>query len=188
MEQILVVPTELVRPYVGEKGLFTGREQELYTLVEEKHSFMPRPEAEQDPGHKQIIPYIILTRGDEVFATRRTNRGGEQRLHGLIALGLGGHINIDDDDRPGIFQRGLLRELSEEAEFDAVGELTPQGVINDDTTEVGKVHLGFLFTLEVSRAAVRETEKLEGLWIRRSELSSHADRMEGWSQIALEIL
>lgn len=188
MERILVVPTEKVLPYVGEKGLFTGHEKELYSLVEAEHSFIPRPEAERDPTHKQIIPYIILTRGEEVFATRRSSKGGEARLHGLIALGLGGHINTDDDDRPGIFRRGLMRELSEEAEFTAVGELTPRGVINDDTTEVGKVHLGFLFTLEVSDAAVKETEKLEGLWIKRCELSSYADRMEGWSEIALEIL
>lgn len=188
MERILVVPTEKVLPFVGEKGLFTGHEAELYNLVEAEHSFMPRPEAEQDPTFKQIIPYIILTRRDEVFATRRSNKGGETRLHGLIALGLGGHINTDDDDRPGIFHRGLLRELGEEAEYTAVGELQPRGVINDDTTEVGKVHLGFLFTLEVSDAAVRETEKLEGLWIRRADLSTYIGRMEGWSEIALQIL
>jgi len=188
MERILVVPTEKILPYVGEKGLFTGHEEELYALIEAEHSFMPRPEAEQDPGHKQIIPYIILTRGDEVFATRRSSKGGESRLHGRIALGLGGHINTDDDDSPGIFRRGLLRELSEEAEYTAVGELIPRGVINDDTTEVGKVHLGFLFTLEVSDAAVRETEKLEGLWILRRDLPSYVDRMEGWSEIAMEVL
>ena len=188
MERILVVPTEKVLPFVGEKGLFTGHEEELYRLVEAEHSFMPRPEAEQDPTHKQIIPYIILTRGDEVFATRRSSKGGEARLHGLIALGLGGHINTDDDDSPGIFRRGLLRELGEEAVYTAVGELQPRGVINDDSTEVGKVHLGFLFTLEVSDAAIRETEKLEGLWIKRTDLPSYVGRMEGWSEIALEIL
>lgn len=188
MERILVVPTERVRPFVGEKGLFTGNEEELYALVEAEHSFMPRPEAEQDPSHKQIIPYIILTRGEEVFATRRSSKGGEARLHGRIALGLGGHINTDDDDKPGIFHRGLLRELSEEASYCAVGDLVPRGVINDDTTEVGKVHLGFLFTMEVSEAAVKETEKLEGLWIRRTDLHSYKDRMEGWSEIALQVL
>ena len=188
MERILVVPAERIRPFVGEKGLFTGHEAELYALVEAEHSFMPRPEAEQDPDYKQIIPYIILTRGDEVFATQRSSKGGETRLHGRIALGLGGHINTDDDDRPGIFQRGLMRELEEEAEFSAVGELIPRGVINDDTTEVGKVHLGFLFTLEVSDAAVKETEKLDGLWLSRSELPAYAERMEAWSEIAMEIL
>lgn len=188
MERILVVPREKILPFVDEKGLFTGHEEELYALVEAEHSFMPRPEAEQDPRYKQIIPYIILTRGDEVFATRRSSKGGEARLHGRIALGLGGHINTDDDDSPGIFHRGLMRELSEEAEFTAVGELVPRGVINDDTTEVGKVHLGFLFTLEVSDAAVKETEKLEGLWIRRGDLPAYVAKMEGWSEIAMDIL
>ncbi|MEG1686418.1 MAG: hypothetical protein RR276_00900, partial [Angelakisella sp.] len=57
------------------------------------HEFIPRPEAENDPTRKQIIPYVVLCRGSEVFATRRLNKGGEARLHGLLSLGIGGHIN-----------------------------------------------------------------------------------------------
>jgi len=164
-------------------------EEELYAVVEKEHLFIPRPEAEQDPNYKQIIPYIVLCRGEEVFCTRRTNKGGEARLHGKMALGLGGHINTLDDMASGdVFRRGLERELAEEAFVTGPGPLIPRGVINDDTNEVGRVHLGFFFTMEVADAAVRETEKLEGLWLRRSQLADYAEYMEGWSQIAMEIL
>lgn len=190
MEQILVVPAHLLRPYLRERGLIRGAETELYRLVEEAHVFLPRAEAEKDPSYKQIIPYITLWRADgAVFATRRLNKGGESRLHGLISLGIGGHINVQDGDgQTGIFARGLRRELEEEAEVTGAGPMIPRGVINDDTNEVGAVHLGFFFTMQVQDAAVREREKLEGLWLSREELSRRREAMETWSQIALDAL
>lgn len=189
MENILVVPTELLRPYLTDCGLIRGKEEELYAIIEKEHRFIPRPDAEQDPSYKQIIPYITLCRDDEVFCTRRTNKGGEQRLHGRLSLGIGGHINtLDDMDSGDIFRRGLQRELEEEVFLTNPGVLCPIGVINDDTNEVGSVHLGFFFTMEVEDAAVRETDKLEGLWIKRDQLKANADNMETWSQIALEAL
>ena len=189
MEKILVVPTETLKPYLTEKGLIRGRERELYDIVERDHRFLPRPEAEEDPGFKQIIAYITLCRGNEVFCTRRLKKGGEARLHGLLSLGVGGHVNSSDDDsRAGVFDRGLRRELAEEVCLTGAGELVPRGVINDDTNAVGRVHLGFFFTLEVASAAVRETEKLEGLWVGRSQLPALREQLETWSQIVAAAL
>jgi len=189
MENILVVPTDVLRPYLTDCGLIRGKEEELYAIIEKEHLFLPRPEAEKDPRFKQIIPYITLCRGDEVFCTRRTNKGGEARLHGRLSLGIGGHINtLDDMEAGNVFRRGLQRELEEEVFLTDGGELIPMGVINDDTNEVGSVHLGFFFTMEVADAAVRETDKLEGLWLKRSQLAEHRENMETWSQIACEAL
>lgn len=190
MEHILAVPTRLLRPYLRDKGLIRGEEEELYRLVEEEHVFLPRAEAEKDPSYKQIIPYITLWRADgSVFATRRLNKGGESRLHGLLSLGIGGHINAQDDDtQAGVFARGLRRELEEEVSVADPGPMIPGGVINDDTNEVGAVHLGFFFTMQVQDAAVREREKLEGLWLSREELALRRENMETWSQIALDAL
>ena len=189
MENILVVPTEILRPYLTDRGLIQGKEEELYAIIEREHLFIPRPEAEKDPNYKQIIPYITLCRGNEVFCTRRTNKGGEARLHGRLSLGIGGHINsLDDMEAGDVFRRGLQRELEEEVYLSGGSELIPVGVINDDTNEVGSVHLGFFFTMEVQDASVRETDKLEGLWLERSQLSEHLNNMETWSQIACEAL
>ena len=124
MENILVVPTATLRPYLTDRGLIRGKEAELFAVIEKEHLFIPRPEAENDPSYKQIIPYITLCRNDEVFCTRRTNKGGETRLHGRLSLGIGGHINtLDDMDSGDIFRRGLQRELEEEVFLSGGGDL-----------------------------------------------------------------
>ena len=190
MEMILVVPSEKLAPYLKEDGLTRGCEQELYALVEQEHLFLPRPAAEVDPSYRQIICYITLLRGDEVFCTRRLSKGTETRLQGRLSLGLGGHINDSDDqgDAGEIFRRGLERELHEEADYTPAGELVPLGVIKDDSTEVGLVHMGFAFTLEVTDAHIRETEKLEGFWMKRGDYPSLRDQFESWSQIVMDAM
>ena len=189
-ESVLAVRREYIEHFIhGKKGLITGCGEELMAIIADKHEFLPRHEAEADPSYKQIIPYVTLRRGDEVFATRRLNKGGESRLHGLMSLGVGGHINPADDRRDEALMNGLRREVDEEVAVCRALSLTPRGVINDDTNEVGSVHLGFFFTLDVEgEVTVRETEKLSGEWLRLGELCSLKDQMETWSQLVLEAL
>ena len=48
---------------------------------------------------------------------------------------------------------------------------------------------GACFTLPVEgEVSVKETEKLEGLWMTKAELKDNYDSMETWTQIALEVL
>ena len=190
MEQVLVVETMLLAPYIsGRRGLIQENLEAVLALVQTRHSFLARAAAEGDPTHKQIIPYVVVRRGDQVFATRRLNQGGEARLHGLLSLGAGGHINPADDEGDVLFQ-GLRRELEEELALTApVGELQFLGLINDDDTEVGRVHLGLCFLLDTDGdVSVRETEKLEGLWLPLSQLASRAGEMETWSSLLLDTL
>ena len=189
MEQVLVVQREKIEQYIsGLNGLITERTGELFDIIKKEHEFMLRPEAEERPDFKQIIPYVILRRGNEIFVTRRLNKGGESRLHGKISIGIGGHIN-PVDEQGDLLMRGLWREIHEEVELDTHGELTPCGFINDDSNAVGSVHLGACFTLPVEgEVSVKETEKLEGLWMTKRELQENFDSMETWTQIALEVL
>lgn len=191
-EQVLVVKTSLLSSILaGGRGLIKGKDRQFREIVESSCEFLPRPQAEIDPSYKQIIPYVLLIRGGEVFTMRRLSKGGETRLHGLISLGVGGHINPPDKQVEGAnaLMAGLLREIDEEVEIDDPGTLTPIGLINDDTTEVGSVHLGLVYTMDVLRdARVREMEKLEGAWMPLSQAQKITDRMESWSAIALEAL
>lgn len=189
-ESILVIKREYIEEFIsGKNGLISEGAEELLRVITERHEFMPRPDAEKDPGFKQVIPYVALTRGEEVFALTRLKKGGESRLHGLISLGVGGHINPGDDERREALMNGLKREVSEEVAVEKALNLTPRGVINDDSNSVGSVHLGFFFTMEVEgEVSVRETEKLSGQWMSREELCKLTDRMETWSQIVLEAL
>ena len=158
-------------------------------MVNEKHEFHPRPEMEDDPTFKQIIPYVLLSRMGEILALRRLKKGGEKRLHGQISIGVGGHINPVDDAEGGALMAGLRREVDEEVGVEHVLSLTPLGVINNDLDEVGRVHLGFLFRMEVAgEVTVRETEKLRGEFVGVERLREVYDQLEGWSQIALEAI
>jgi len=190
VEQVLTVKRELVAQYIPETGISAENAREVVDIILKHPEFLPRPQAEDDPSHKQIIPYVVLCRGNEVFATRRLKKGGETRLHGLISLGVGGHINAESDaPEDDILYHGLHREIDEEVIISKRGALTPRGLINDDTNEVGKFHLGMFFTLEVEgEVAVRETEKLEGFWLRRDQLAEKAPEMETWSQLVVGAL
>lgn len=187
MENVLTVKRELISKFIPEKGITTENCETMVDTILSNHEFLPRPEAENDTSHKQIIPYVVICRGDEIFVTRRLNKGGEKRLHGLLSIGIGGHINPETDgDGSDVLHRGMKREIEEEVDIENAGALTPRGIINDDTTEVGSVHLGLFYTLEVSgKVYVRETEKLEGFWVKRSELNGLYDQMESWSQFVV---
>ena len=189
-ESILVVRREYLAPYLTEDfGLITEGVEEIVRVIEAHHEFRPRPEMETDPAYKQIIPYVLVTRGTEAFVMQRLKKGGEQRLHGLLSLGVGGHINPVDEAEGSALTAGLRREVDEEVAVERAVSLTPLGVINNDRDEVGRVHLGFLFRLEAEGAVtVRETEKLSGSFMPIAALPALRDKMEGWSQIALEVL
>lgn len=190
MENVLTVERNLITDLLPAKGITEENCNRLVDIIINNHQFTPRPEAENDPSKKQIIPYVTLCRGDEVFYTRRLKKGGEARLHGLISLGIGGHINDEaDGDGEDILARGLARELAEEVFIEKSGALTPRGIINDDTNEVGSVHLGLFYTLEVEgEVSVREQHKLEGFWAKRTELPALQEEMETWSQFVVDII
>lgn len=190
VENVLTVKRELIEKYLPKAGIATEGCDEVVNIILEHHEFIPRPEAEKDPSRKQIIPYVVLLNGDKVFCTRRLKKGGEARLHGLLSLGIGGHINPEaDGDSSDVLNRGMMREIREEVNITSFGKLTAKGLINDDTNEVGSVHLGLFFTLEVTgEVTVRETEKLEGLWLEHAKLGEMHDQLETWSQLAASSL
>lgn len=189
MENVLTVKRELIKDFLPLKGITAENCNSMVDIILSNYEFISRPEAEKDPSHKQVIPYVVLCRGDEVFVMRRLNKGGEARLHGLLSIGVGGHINDSDTGDGSVLQNGMKRELGEEVKIEHMGALTPRGIINDDTAEVGTVHIGLFFTLDVEgEVSVIETEKLEGFWAKRCELPALRDKMETWSQFVTEAL
>ncbi len=184
MENVLVIKTELLGDILAENGLLCGREVEVMALIRSHGEFIPRPAAEINPSYKQIIPYVSIVRGGEVFATRRLNKGGEARLHGKMALGVGGHMNEIDEVGEDWLMNCLRREVAEEVSMQRMGTLTLRGLINDGGDAVGSVHLGFFFTLTTDGdVAVLETEKLAGSFVSIESLAAQSDDMEGWSKI-----
>src|SRR5438067_10688408 len=161
-EEVMVVATELLRPYLTAN--FIREAWALLDLVAGRHTFIDRPLAERSPEWRQIIPYVVIRNGDEVFGVTRTARQTEERLHHKVSIGIGGHVN------PGhTIVEGLNKELGEEVRIDGGYELRFAGAINDESTEVGRVHLGACFVLEARTrdVVVVETEKMQGEWMTR---------------------
>ncbi len=191
MENVLAVKTELLRPFLTGEGCLTDRCAEAVEVMLRNHVFLPRPEAEVDESYRQIIPYVVIRRGEHIFTTERLAKGGEARLHGKLSIGIGGHINPESDgDGSDVLRRGMARELSEEVSIGGAFS-APRfiGLINNESNSVSRVHLGLLCAMTVDgEVTVRETEKLAGRWMTAAELRANAHRLEGWTAIALDAL
>jgi len=181
-EDVMVVETALLRPFFT-ANLVRDHTQAILDLIAANHVFIARAKAEVSPEWKQIIPYVVLRHGDEYFVLKRTSKQTEARLHHKVSLGIGGHIN------PGhSLLEGLHKELGDEVAVDAPFKLDFVGILNDDSTDVGRVHLGAVYLLEAGakRVTVKETEKMTGEWMPRKALGGVRDAMETWSQIVYD--
>ena len=187
-ELVLVVQRRVLMPDPGWRGLrselMTGPDFEA--LVAEAGEFRPRGEMERDRSWKQVIPYLVLRDGPRYFLMRRTKAGGDERLHDLWTIGVGGHLNPGDGNLAG----GLRREWHEEVEARFEPEFTLIGLINDDDTEVGSFHVGAVYVADAGGrdVRIRETEKLSGAFADPTEVATVVDRMESWSALVFEHL
>lgn len=178
-EQVMVVRTTDLQPYLAGK-LIRNHAHQILDVIAAKHLFIDRPIAEVSPAYRQIIPYVLIRNGDTYLVLKRTTKQTEARLHHKLSVGIGGHIN------PGhSLLDGLRKELDEEVQIHANYEMEFIGIINDDTTDVGRVHLGAAYVLDVGTrdVAVKETEKMSGEWMSRNALREARSAMESWSQI-----
>jgi predicted NUDIX family phosphoesterase len=192
-ERVLVLPRASVPGGCDFIGLRTVDDATLVRLraaLGESGRYLERPIAEESPGWKQLIPYVMVRDGGSVFLMERTDAGGDPRLHGKASIGVGGHLNpVDDGQDP--LAVGLRREWDEELEADWEPEFHLVGLLNDDTNPVGSVHLGVVFVVEAAGrpVAVREHEKLRGHMVEPIEVRDAWDRLETWSRlVATELL
>ncbi|HYH10540.1 MAG TPA: NUDIX domain-containing protein [Thermoanaerobaculia bacterium] len=185
-EQVMVVERAAIAEYLIERGLVQERTDDVLDVIVERHFFIDRPVAEQSPQYKQIIPYVLIRHAESFFLLQRTQKQTEARLHHKLSLGIGGHVNPDTPD----LLDGLQKELEEEVEVVGDYDLAFAGILNDDTTEVGQVHLGAVYVLEAHEGVVhvRETEKMTGRWVAAGDLPALREQMETWSQIAFDAL
>jgi predicted NUDIX family phosphoesterase len=181
-EDVMVVETALLRPFFT-APLVRDHTSAILDIIAASHTFIPRAKAEVSPEWKQIIPYVVIRHRDDYFVLQRTAKQTEARLHHKVSLGIGGHINPGHD-----LLQGLQQELDEEVDVRAQYDLEFIGILNDDSTDVGRVHLGAVYVLDARTAevTVKETEKMTGRWMARNELKTVRDAMESWSQIVYD--
>ncbi len=185
-ELVYVVPRATIMGDPGWYGLRTEDAPAFLETIASGGAYRPRPEMERDPSWKQVIPYLVLRDGERYFLMRRTRAGGDARLHDRYSIGVGGHLNPGD----GGLDRGLVREWHEELVAGFLPEFRFVGLLNDDTTDVGRVHVGAVFVADAEGrpVAVRETDKLSGSFATPADVAAVEANLESWSQIVFRAL
>lgn len=196
-EEVLVVPRSVLEKVGIFEGIRTeGIEQAMDQLLDpERHFFMDRAEAEDDPSHKQLIPYCIIRCGTRILNYTRGKSGGESRLHAQRSVGVGGHINPVDTGGgrkgPDAYQAAVERELAEELVFDLPHTIRIIALLNDDSNPVGQVHLGVVHLIEIEEEAIHSNEDAlaDLCFTELSELNGELyERLETWSQFCVRHL
>ena len=161
IEHILVIPTPVFHQVGHFQGFCSEIDRYLEVILNPQHaSYRPRPEMEQDPTFKQLIPYCVFRCNGEVFYYQRGTAQGEARLHAKRSVGVGGHVStLDLDGELTPYLEGMKREIEEEVEIGAGWREKCVGLINDDETEVGKVHLGIVHIFDLDNPKVQPREK-----------------------------
>lgn len=196
-EEVLVVPRALLE----EIGMFEGiRTRGLDTAVARlldpsNHFFMDRAAAEDDPTHKQLIPYCVFRCGGRILHYTRGKSGGESRLHAQISVGVGGHVNPVDmgDGRTGpeAYHAAVTREIEEELILSGSHNHRIIALLNDDSNPVGRVHLGIVHLVELESEALeaREDALADLGFMDLADLNGNQfERLETWSRFCIRHL
>lgn len=151
---------------------------------------------------KQLIPYIVIKKGNTYLTYKRTKMNGESRLSEKYSMGFGGHINISDiEQQDGNIKlqetlfKSTYRELKEELnEIDSLlhsmnSHFEPLGYIYNNLNETDRVHLGIIYILETEQTLFTTTDEgLSEISFKTLDEIQALSNLESWSQIVCNIL
>ena len=193
-EQVLVIE----RKVLEQVGMFQGLTFDVDTylgeiFVQGVPRFMPRSQVEENPAYKQLIPYVLMSYQDKYLSYIRGRRAGEARLVGNRSIGIGGHINPADDmplfntDFYETYLTAVEREVAEEVSVETSHTDRIVALLNDESNEVGSVHLGIVhhWILDAPNISKREQMITQMAFMRPAELHEVRDTLETWSGLCL---
>jgi predicted NUDIX family phosphoesterase len=188
-ETILVVKrSELFRHEAAWSGLKKVNFDDYLNIIQEQKEFMPRSVMETDHRYKQIIPYLVFSHEEKYFLMQRTAHASEKRLQNKFSLGIGGHIRKEDMTTNSLYD-WAKREFHEEVKYHGSCTIEPLGILNDDSNDVGKVHIGFVFLLHGDSDKISiKSELKSGNLLSLHDMKQHFTFMESWSQLVFEFL
>ena len=194
-ENVLVVRRSLFDQLGSFQGLNFESHKYLDAFLSRGNNFfLPRPEAENNSAYKQIIPYALIAFGNRVVYYVRGKKAGEQRLVAKGSIGIGGHMNESDESLFALdeqaYRVGVEREVNEEIKIHTQFDDRIVALLNDDTTDVGRVHLGVVhvFTLAEPKVEKREAMITGLTFLTKEELVARRESLETWSQICVDSL
>ena len=194
-ENILVIKRSLFDKLGSFHGLNFEPQKYLEAILSRGNNFfLQRAQAENDPTHKQIIPYAILAFENKVLYYVRGKKAGEQRLVAKGSVGIGGHMNESDESLFALdeaaYRAGVEREVNEEVKIDTNFDDRIVALLNDDTTEVGQVHLGIVHIFKLAEPKVEKREAMitNLAFLSKDELLARRESLETWSQLCVDSL
>ena len=194
-ENVLVIPRKLFDEIGSFQGINFNTAKYLPSFLDPSNNFfLSREDAEEDPRYKQIIPYALFRYQDTFLRYVRGKKSGEQRLATKSSVGIGGHINQDDADQSSLerdtYMTGVEREINEELKLNCNYSQKPVGLINDDSNDVGQVHIGVvhLFDLKGNDIKPGESNIQDLQLLNKEQLTDERKTLETWSQICLDNL
>jgi predicted NUDIX family phosphoesterase len=195
-EQVLVIERKVFEQVGSFNGLAFDVDRYLSKIFATGvPRFIPRSKAEKDPAYKQLIPYVIMTCGGKYLTYVRGKRAGETRLVAKRSIGIGGHINPVDNEVPlfdtdfrKMYEIAVEREVAEEVSVETTHTDRIVALLNDDSTEVGSVHLGIVhyWLLDAPKVNRREQMITQMAFMSPAELHQLRDSMETWSSLCLD--
>jgi predicted NUDIX family phosphoesterase len=154
----------------------------------------PRAVLEGNEAFRQVISYTVLRVGDGFVTYRRAVSGREPRLHGRVSVGIGGHVDFHDvvrvDNMIGL-ERSLRaaadREVQEELGLHLPCSKDKLGLLVDNDTAVGRVHVGVveLWTLETAPRSAEEHAISDVRISTVADLQAISGQLERWSLLVL---
>lgn len=157
-------------------------------LITQHGCFMPRCHAETNPMYKQIIPYMLFIHDKKLFVMQRKSSASEQRLASKFSIGIGGHIRHEDIANKDIIN-WANREFEEEVTYHGSKKINIVGILNDDSSDVGKVHVGIIMVVQADSDKISiNDEHKSGILMTLNECIALQAQMESWSKICLDFL
>lgn len=197
MEKVMCIRRKLLDNLGAFQGVEFNVERYLSELNPRVFCYVGRDVVETDYSYKQIIPYVVVVCGSQILRYSRGKKGGEGRLNDNLSIGVGGHLNSDDDNYVNPYDGGLSREIREElgVEIPSGSNHTvfqPLALVNDDSNDVGRAHLGIVHVLEVTTAQsgalcdkLPDAEWRNIKWLQADINQEFFATYEGWSKILL---
>jgi predicted NUDIX family phosphoesterase len=194
-ELVLCVRRKLLEEIGPFQGIQTGLGPYIPRILEAQNTLsVARSQAEHDPSLKQIIPYVLIRKGDRWLHYVRGKGSGEKRLVAKGSIGIGGHINYGDEklflDGLAFYEEAVQRELHEELRMEGRFGTRIVALLNDDSDPVGQVHLGVVHVCELTRENVSKGEACitDLRFLSLPQLLERREQLETWSQICLDFI
>ncbi len=204
-ENVLVVSRENYQEILTFQGIGLGDAGNVQALLKrDRTEYILRTKAETLDDHKQFVTYTLIQHQSKVLSFRRGNYNrAASFLRGARCIGFGGHVTDADYTLFSYSDLGIrenaAREINEELMLPLgrpnidPGKLEFLGVLNDDSSDVGRRHVAIVLRYWVEdfeqwKSVTKGEGSINQLrWLDLGAEPVNLSEFEYWSQICVKV-